>query len=183
MFRYILPVILVGGQSSRMGFSKSFLYLNKLYLFEYLLFKFLDIGFLNVCFGGKFLGCFFIDDFFNYYGPLGSFYSFFYNNICVSFFHFLYISVDMPFFNISLFYYLIFRSNKNFSYVFSLSNLPILLAISNNTFFWIYFLCKSKRHSILYLLYFVSKNVFLYKYFFTVSFFNINTVLEFFLRK
>ena len=139
MFRYICPIILAGGKSSRMGFSKSFAYINGISFLDRMLFLCFYLGFSIVLISGSYFNYSCICDKNNSSGPISSFYSVTVNNSLIYFSHFLFIPVDIPFLEIGFLLSLIFKSNRNFSYYYGFLFLPILLSFSYNIFFCLHF--------------------------------------------
>ena len=150
MFRYKLAVILAGGKSTRMGSEKAFIYLNENFLIDHIIFLLFDIGFSKIILSGFNLGYFIIPDKFKNSGPLSGIYSL---NVKKRFYtHFLILSIDMPFLNRALIFFLILNSNNKFSYNYMQHVFPFLLAnkkcryvLSNNQF-----LTKKKNNNLFY---------------------------------
>ena len=184
MFRYIIPFILAGGKSLRMGLSKSFLYVNGIFFIEHILYLFFDMGFLFIYISGGFFKYSIVDDINYSTGPISSFYSIILNNKILYFFHIFLIPVDMPFLEKNNFLYLILLSKKNVSYCSSIFLFPILLSLSYNLFFCLYFFSINNiKKGVFFLLkiIFVKKvlnNIFCYN-----NFSNINIFMDLFLKK
>ncbi len=97
MFRYICPIIIAGGKSSRMGISKAFYPFNNLKFLDKNINLCFDLGFSLVYTSGNFIKNFCIYDKIFSFGPISPYFSILFNKIFTQFSHFLIIPIDMVF--------------------------------------------------------------------------------------
>ncbi|HIH2762789.1 MAG TPA: NTP transferase domain-containing protein [Candidatus Azoamicus sp.] len=139
MLRYVCPVILAGGKSSRFGENKVFFKKNNLCALDLRLNFFFDLGFSWVYISGCFNGYLIVIDDFLYHGPvIGIFstYSYFLNKY---FTHFLFFPIDLNFFCKKNIFSIFFRSEIFYSYCFNLHIFPFLLAASFNVIYSLFY--------------------------------------------
>ncbi len=183
MFRYICSIVLSGGKSLRMGICKSFISFNSIFFLDRVLNFFFDLGFIYVYISGNHFGYFCISDKDLNIGPLSSFYSVLFNNISFFFTHFLFIPVDMSFLKKSIVLFFLLKSKKMFSYCCKTFFFPILISLSLNTKFCIFFFYNFQAFVIFLLLRFFLL-IKLYVYFINrYGFWNINMFYDLFFKQ
>lgn len=184
MFRYILPIILVGGESNRFGKNKVFVIIRELSFLDTSLHVLFDIGFINIYISGKCNGYLYIIDEVKNCGPISGFLSIFFSSFIKQFSHCLFLPVDVYCFdNIFIFSFIRFynKRHSNFFYVFLL---PVLLSISFATALLLFNFClflKNKIFSIKFFLLFVLFNYYNTKFFFKCYYLNLNIYYNFLL--
>jgi len=190
MLSHILPIILVGGKSSRMGINKAFLKFNKHYFLDYIINILYNIGFNKVYVScnyknyKEYIKYNFIIDYNNYFnlGPIGAISSILFGKYYKYYTHILFIPVDMPFLNKNLLLNLIMHCEKFVTVIYNMYNFPLLLCISNFVKTIIYNLYLHKYHylySINNLLCNINVRSLEFNSIYNLSFSNINTPLEF----
>jgi len=182
MFRYVLPVILVGGKSSRMGKPKQYIFFKSYSFLDHSLNLLFDIGFSFVFLSGLCFGYSYVSDVLIDVGPISSFHGIFLDQYFKFFFHFFFVSTDMPFLSKSLIYYLIFYSYRNFSYYYSLSFFPFLFSTFSNIMYFFH-ICKYKKISMYFFLKFIFSRPYFVLFFYKREFLNVNTFFDLFLKK
>lgn len=141
MFRYICPVILAGGESSRFGINKIFFSFKDLSFLDFRLNFLFDIGFCDIVICGICYGYSFLFDEYRNKGPVSGCFTILLNKLDEKFSHFLFIPVDMVFFCKRLFFYFFLTYKFFYSYSFNNFFLPLLLSFSFNTFWMLLNLC------------------------------------------
>lgn len=146
MLSKILPVILAGGKSSRMGTNKLYLDFNGVFFLDNIINLLYKVGFKNILVSGKVEGYNFLEDDFYFIGPFGAIYKAFFNKHLNCYSYYLFVPIDMPFLDESLVLNLIL--NKVYGSLVCYENFKFPLLISKNLFFKVFFekLVYNKKH-------------------------------------
>lgn len=177
MLRYIIPIIIAGGQSSRFGSTKALFFIKSNCVIDQFIFILARVGFFFILINGKYQKYTNILDATACIGPLGLIYTII---KLITQAQFLIVSIDMINVNYYIFVNLIFKSKNNYTYFCNYHFFPILIKISINQVFFIKILKnKTKRREMSLFLFkqlIIKKKIKEY-YFKKKEFININTKL------
>lgn len=177
MLRYICPVVLAGGSSSRFGINKVFFSFNNIKFLDLRINFLFDFGFLDIYISGNFNGYSIIIDECFKKGPLLGVYTTYLHFFDKYFSHFLFFPVDLNFFCKKSIFFLFLISSFFYSYFYNFYIFPFLLAFSLNVLYVLFCFCLSLNFNILSLYLFfnfvlVEKfyvNKFCFKYFLNLN--------------
>lgn len=143
MLRYICPIILAGGSSSRFGVNKVFFYFNDIIFLDSRINFLFDCGFLDIYVSGYFNGYSIICDEYLKKGPLLGVHTTYFHFFDQFFSHFLFFPVDLNFFCKKIIFFNFLKSEKFYSYYYNLYMFPFLLALSLNVLYILVCFCLS----------------------------------------
>ncbi|HFL8824146.1 MAG TPA: NTP transferase domain-containing protein [Candidatus Azoamicus sp. OHIO1] len=151
MLNKILPIVLAGGKSSRMGRDKRFVSFNDTCFLDNTINILYKVGFSNVLVSGLCINYNSVIDEFLSIGPSSAFYKFLSSGDYVYYDHLLFIPIDMPFLHECFIFNMFLNIKKNTTVYYDNFNFPLLLSkdfLSRKIFSEVVFFNESSNKSV-----------------------------------